>query len=301
MVNKFKLTIVHVAGPNPMHIRACAWIYHWTKNCGKSGLGCGPRDAVPSRVAGRGPWVAVRGPRVAGRRAAAGSLPGRRRAAAGPPPGRRGPLGRRGPFGRGPAFSKTQYPSANHASSKPVQIPLLSLEAEACHWPSQVILAHCSLAQWTTANFYCNTQSACKQSMVAACIRLNRCFPQQVWHERLHQFIPRAFSGETIRFVTVSVSVNKSCSVSLVRIVLHPSFSLSLNIFTTLSDFQDKPHILMFLGIALMHWTLIFSVTFGSSAYCDVTFFFKPTWRRKSRRGIQKTLKVIRRCYSSDT
>ena len=98
----------------------------------------------------------------------------------GPPPGRRGPLGRRGPFGRGSAFSKTQYPSANHASSKPVQIPLLSLEAEACHWPSQVILAHCSLAQWTTANFYCNTQSACKQSMVAACIRLNRCFPQQV-------------------------------------------------------------------------------------------------------------------------
>ena len=70
--------------------------------------------------------------------------------------------------------------SANHASSKPVQIPLLSLEAEACHWPSQVILAHCSLAQWTTANFYCNTQNACKESMVAACIRLNRCFPQQV-------------------------------------------------------------------------------------------------------------------------
>ena len=94
--------------------------------------------------------------------------------------GRPGPLGRRGPLGRGPAFSKTQYPSANHASSKPVQIPLLSLEAEACHWPSQVILAHCSLAQWTTANFYCNTQNACKESMVAACIRLNRCFPQQV-------------------------------------------------------------------------------------------------------------------------
>ena len=89
--------------------------------------------------------------------------------------GRCGPsravAGRRGPLGHGPAFSKTQYPSANHASSKPVQIPLPSLEAEACHWPSQVILAHCSLGQWTTANFYCNTQNVCKQSMVAACIR----------------------------------------------------------------------------------------------------------------------------------
>ena len=113
--------------------------------------------------------------------------------------------------------------------------------------------------------------------MVAACIRLqNGCFPQQVWHEQLHQFIPRAFSGETIRFVTVSVSVNKSCSVSLVRIVLHPSFSLSVNIFTTLPVFQDKPHIL-FLGIALMHWALtlsrILGSSDGSSAYCDVTFF----------------------------
>ena len=123
-------------------------------------------------VTGCGPWSVGRGPRAAaGPRAVA--IPW---AVAGCP----GPLGRRGPLGRGPAFSKTQYPSANHASSKPVQIPLLSLEAEACHWPSQVILAHCSLAQWTTANFYCNTQNACKESMVAACIRLNRCFPQQV-------------------------------------------------------------------------------------------------------------------------
>ena len=76
-------------------------------------------------VTGCGPWSVGRGPRAAaGPRAVA--IPW---AVAGCP----GPLGRRGPLGRGPAFSKTQYPSANHASSKPVQIPLLSLEAEACH------------------------------------------------------------------------------------------------------------------------------------------------------------------------
>ena len=54
MVSEFKLTVVHVAHPNPMNnpmqIRACAWSYRWTKNCGKSGLGRGRRD-----VAGRGP------------------------------------------------------------------------------------------------------------------------------------------------------------------------------------------------------------------------------------------------------
>ena len=156
MVNEFKLTIVYVAHPNPMHIYACAWIYHWTKNCGKSGLGRGPPCSHGLRAVVRGP-------------------PGCRRCG----PSRAVP-GRWVVAGRWPAFSKTQYPSANHDSSKPVQIPLLSLEAEACQWPSQVILAHCSLAQWTTANFYCNTQNACKESMVAACIRLNRCFPQQV-------------------------------------------------------------------------------------------------------------------------
>ena len=42
MVNELKLTVVHVAHPNPMQICACAWSYHWPKNCGKSGLGCGP-------------------------------------------------------------------------------------------------------------------------------------------------------------------------------------------------------------------------------------------------------------------
>ena len=39
MVNEFKLTFVHVARPNLMQICAYAWIYRWTKNCGKSGLG----------------------------------------------------------------------------------------------------------------------------------------------------------------------------------------------------------------------------------------------------------------------
>ena len=57
MVNEFKLTVVHFARPNPMRICACAWIYRWTKNCGKSGLGrlLGLRAAGPSRGVGRGP------------------------------------------------------------------------------------------------------------------------------------------------------------------------------------------------------------------------------------------------------
>ena len=57
MVNEFKLTVVHFARPNPMQICACAWIYRWTKNCGKSGLGrlLGLRAAGPSRGVGRGP------------------------------------------------------------------------------------------------------------------------------------------------------------------------------------------------------------------------------------------------------
>ena len=62
MVNEFKLTVVHFACPNPMQICACAWIYSWTKNCGKSGLGhwaiaghwaFGPLG--PRAVMGRGP------------------------------------------------------------------------------------------------------------------------------------------------------------------------------------------------------------------------------------------------------
>ena len=39
MISEFKLAVVHFARPirpNPMD---CAWIYRWTKNCGKSGLG----------------------------------------------------------------------------------------------------------------------------------------------------------------------------------------------------------------------------------------------------------------------
>ena len=74
MVNEFKLTVVHFARPNPMQICACAWIYRWTKNCGKSGLG--HRAAgLPGRRAG-GRWAF-------------------------------GPLGR-----RGPTFSKTQCSSS---------------------------------------------------------------------------------------------------------------------------------------------------------------------------------------------
>ena len=76
MLNEFKLTVVHVAqpkNPKPMQICACAWSYHWTKNCGKSGLGRGP----PGR---RGPWAA-------GRRAF-------------------GPLGRGGPWAAGLLLAK---------------------------------------------------------------------------------------------------------------------------------------------------------------------------------------------------
>ena len=56
MVNIFTLTVVHFACPNLMQICACAWIYHWTKNCEKSGQGLwayGP----PGR---RGPWATGR-------------------------------------------------------------------------------------------------------------------------------------------------------------------------------------------------------------------------------------------------
>ena len=86
MVTEFKLTVVHFASPNPMQICACAGIYCWTKNCGKSGPGL--RAAGPSRAVGRGPRAA--GP--SGRRAAGPSR------AVG-----------RGPLGRGPAFSKTLH------------------------------------------------------------------------------------------------------------------------------------------------------------------------------------------------
>ena len=59
MVNEFNLTIVHFARPNPMQICACAWIYRWTKNGGKSGL---DRTGLPGRWASgprgrRGPWA----------------------------------------------------------------------------------------------------------------------------------------------------------------------------------------------------------------------------------------------------
>ena len=66
MVNEFKLTVVHFARSNPMQICACAWIYRWTKICGKSGLGHRASWPLGSRAAGssgRG-VVAGRGPRA---------------------------------------------------------------------------------------------------------------------------------------------------------------------------------------------------------------------------------------------
>ena len=82
MVNKFKLVVVHFAQPNLMQTCTCAWIYRWTKNCGKSGLG---RRAIAGRWAMVGHWAFG-------------------------PPGRGGPwravAGHR-PLDHGPAFSKT--------------------------------------------------------------------------------------------------------------------------------------------------------------------------------------------------
>ena len=50
MVNEFKLTVVHVAHPNPMQICACG-----QKKCGKSGLGRGRRAIAGREPLGRGP------------------------------------------------------------------------------------------------------------------------------------------------------------------------------------------------------------------------------------------------------
>ena len=52
MVNKFKLTVVHFARPNPMQICACAWIYRWTKRLWKIRTG-------PPGLRAAGPWRAV--------------------------------------------------------------------------------------------------------------------------------------------------------------------------------------------------------------------------------------------------
>ena len=66
MVNEFKLAVVHFARPNLMQTCACAWIYCWTKNCGKPGLGlraaagCGPLGIWPPGHGG--PWATGRGP-----------------------------------------------------------------------------------------------------------------------------------------------------------------------------------------------------------------------------------------------
>ena len=62
MGNKLKLAVVHFTHQNLMQICACTWIYCWTKNYGKSGLG---HRAAEPWVMGRGSW----GPRaVLGRR-----------------------------------------------------------------------------------------------------------------------------------------------------------------------------------------------------------------------------------------
>ena len=55
MVNELKLAVVHFTHQNPIQICACAWIYRWTKNYGKSRLG-------HWAVAGRGPRALDRGP-----------------------------------------------------------------------------------------------------------------------------------------------------------------------------------------------------------------------------------------------
>ena len=59
MVNKFKLTVVHFARPNPMQICACAWIYRWTKRLWKIRTGPPGRRAAGPRGR-RGPWAADR-------------------------------------------------------------------------------------------------------------------------------------------------------------------------------------------------------------------------------------------------
>ena len=51
MVNKFKITIVHFAHPNPMQICACALIYRWTKKLWKIRTG-------PPGLWAFGPWAA---------------------------------------------------------------------------------------------------------------------------------------------------------------------------------------------------------------------------------------------------
>ena len=55
MVNELKLAVVHFTHQNPMQICACAWIYRWTKNYGKSGLGHRASSPPGRGQAGRGP------------------------------------------------------------------------------------------------------------------------------------------------------------------------------------------------------------------------------------------------------
>ena len=79
MVNKLKLAVIHFTHQNLMQIYACTWIYRWTKNPEKSGLGHPAAGHWP--LGCRGPWTT--GWWVFG------------------------PLGRRRPLGCRPVFSKT--------------------------------------------------------------------------------------------------------------------------------------------------------------------------------------------------
>ena len=59
MVNEFKLTVVHCA-PKPNADLCMCMVYHWTKNCGKSGLGlwaAGPSQAAGHGLRAAGSWA----------------------------------------------------------------------------------------------------------------------------------------------------------------------------------------------------------------------------------------------------
>ena len=62
ILNKFKLTVVHFACPNPMQICAYTWIYCWTKQTVENqDWATGPPGLRASGPPGhRGPWAAGR-------------------------------------------------------------------------------------------------------------------------------------------------------------------------------------------------------------------------------------------------
>ena len=109
MVIEFKLTVVHFARPNPMHICTCAWIYRWTKKLWK--IRTGPPGL---RAAGQpGRWASGargRGPRLGLRTA--------------------GPRGRRGPRDHGPwaAGLLLAKPTVGHTNKAVILTPGLFIE-----------------------------------------------------------------------------------------------------------------------------------------------------------------------------